>query len=161
MEYKRVGNSAGFITVESDYRQAILNVTDTVDDSSVVITATVNGKSANATIAFIPQIADVAVTAQKTNAPADNVSENILQAKVTDAKGKVVPHASVTWSQASGSSATVTSPLTVITDGNGIATLKLVDSAIETVSATARAGDKQDTVYCRRSEHGECQYENR
>lgn len=125
--------------------EALLSVTDTIADSSVVITATANGKSAEATIAFIPQIADVAVTVQKNNAPADNTTENILQAKLTDAKGQGVAHASVEWSLASGSSATATSPLTVTTDGNGMATLKIVDSAIETVSATARAGNKEDT----------------
>ncbi|MCP2006255.1 UNVERIFIED_ORG: adhesin/invasin [Buttiauxella agrestis ATCC 33320] len=126
--------------------EALLSVTDTVADTSVVITATANGKSAQATIAFIPQIAAVAVTVQTNNAPADNAAENVLQAKLTDAKGQVVPHASVTWSIASGSTATATSPLTVTTDGNGMVTLRLVDSAIETVSATARSGTKEDTA---------------
>ncbi|WP_330985363.1 MULTISPECIES: Ig-like domain-containing protein [Enterobacterales] len=125
--------------------EALLSVTDLVAESNVVITATANGKSAQATISFIPQIAAVTVTVQTNNAAADNASENILQATLTDAKGQVVPNASVTWSIASGSSATATSPLTVTTDGNGIAILKLVDSAVETVTATAHAEAKEDT----------------
>jgi len=107
---------------------------------SVRLSASVNGKTESVNSVFSAQpVSAVAMKMTTNNSPADGVTANIAQALITNASNQPMAGISVTWSLGLGN-ATATTPLTVTTDSNGIATLSLTDPTPQSVKVTASAG---------------------
>ncbi|WP_312228410.1 Ig-like domain-containing protein [Pseudescherichia sp.] len=124
---------------------ATLTLTDKVAESQAV-TATADGVSGQTQAVFNAvsvSAIDVSVTAN--NVPADGASTNGVRAVVTDSKGNPMPGVDLTWSLGS-SHASATTPLSVTTDANGVATLSLTDTVAETVTVNASAGGQQGSA---------------
>ena len=120
---------------------ATLHFTDTIAES-VNLRANANNQSGKTIATFINvPVGNVAVSMLKNNSAANGSTENISQARVIDSNGNPMKNTSVTWSFISGS-AKATSSKTVITDANGIATLKFSDRVAENVLVAAKAGEK-------------------
>lgn len=122
--------------------QASVHFTNT-QAGAVKLTATAAGKTETVSSAF--QSAGVSVlkvTMSKNNAPADGISTNVAQAQAVDDRGNILAGKSVTWSLGSGS-AVATTPMTTLTDQNGIATLTLTDKVAESQAVTASADGVQ------------------
>ena len=108
----------------------------------VKLSATAGGKTESVNSAFINQaISNVTVSMNNNNAPADGNTANVAQAVVTESNGQPMVGVSVTWSLGVGSAKPV-SPLTVITNSSGIATLNLTDTVAQDIHVAASAGDK-------------------
>ncbi len=124
---------------------ATLTLTDKVAESQAV-TASADGVSGQTQAVFSAvAVSGLNVTVTANNAPADSSSTNAVQAVVTDAQGNPMSGVSLTWSLGS-SHASATTPLSVTTDANGIASLSLTDTVAETVTVNASAGGQQGSA---------------
>nr|WP_050764978.1 inverse autotransporter beta-barrel domain-containing protein [Citrobacter youngae] len=123
-----------------------VSLTDPVAEPVHVIASSA-GLTNTTSVTFVPvPVGDVAVTMTTDNSPADNETNNIAQAKVTDAKGQPMADVSVTWAITGSTTASTSSAETVTTDASGIATLKLKDSVPESVTVTANAGGQSGST---------------
>lgn len=124
---------------------ATLSLTDTVAET-VTVNASAGGQQGSASVTFIQvDVKGIDVSVIKNNAPNDGSSTNAVQAVVTDSKGNLMSGVTVTWRLGS-SHASATTPLTVTTDANGVATLTLTDTVAETVPVNASAGGQEGSV---------------
>ena len=78
-----------------------------------------------------------AILATVDNSVADNSSENIVSATITDAGGNPLANTLVTFSMSGSATPAQSSSLTARTDNNGKVTLSLIDSIAEVVTVTA------------------------
>ncbi len=127
--------------ITDDNGNATLNLVDSTAET-VSLTASAGGKigQADAIFAAVP-VDTITVTMSNNHSPADGSTANVAQALVEDAEGHAMQGVSLTWRLDNGS-ATTTTPLTVTTDANGVATLSLTDSTAESVTVIADAGGK-------------------
>ncbi|MGV2814566.1 inverse autotransporter beta domain-containing protein, partial [Enterobacter cancerogenus] len=131
--------------VTDAHGQATVHFTGTVT-GKVNLTATASGKSQSVTSMFSSTpVSNVAVSVTTNNVPADGTTTDTAQAKVTSAAGKPLAGVSVTWSVTKGG-AKASTPLTVTTDANGVATVSLTDTTVEGNTVTASAGGKTGTA---------------
>lgn len=83
------------------------------------------------------------VTVPTNNQPADGSATNQAQALVTDANNQPLANVALVWTITGSTTASATTPLSVTTNSNGIATLNLTDTMVESVTVTATAGGKR------------------
>ncbi|MBO9573804.1 MAG: Ig-like domain-containing protein, partial [Chitinophagaceae bacterium] len=111
---------------------------------TVAITATVNGtpitNGSPAEIEFVAGPPDLSnpltqIIIDANDADADGVAENVVRVHVVDANGNPVANQTVTFSYTGV--ATAGGPLTVTTDANGDAVLRLTSTTVGVVSVTA------------------------
>jgi adhesin/invasin len=124
---------------------AVLSVTDTVAET-VTATAKAGNIQGQATATFNPasvEVSAVTVTMPTNNQIADGSATNQAQALVTDANNQPLANVQVTWSITGSATVNATTPLSVTTDSNGVATLRFTDTVGENVTVTAMAGGKQ------------------
>ena len=108
---------------------------------TVTLTATVGGKTASQTIVFTAgEVASVKVSVVRDKAAADGISQNIVQAKITDASNNPVAGATVNWSQDGSAVVGTGTP----TNAQGESTVTLTDSKAETVNLTATVNGQHD-----------------
>lgn len=129
---------------------AVLSVTDTVAET-VTATAKAGNIQGQATATFNPasvEVSAVTVTMPTNNQIADGSATNQAQALVTDANNQPLANVALVWTITGSATASATTPLSVTTNSNGIATLNLTDTVVESVTVTATAGGKrgQDTA---------------
>lgn len=136
-----VMDSAATVTTDAN-GIALLSLKDTVAET-VSVKASAGGVTGSAPAVFssIP-VSNIAVSMTTNNSPADNGTNNVAQALVTDSNGQSMPNVSVTWAISNSSTANFSSAATVTTNASGIATVTLKDSAVEPVNLTASAGGK-------------------
>lgn len=124
---------------------ATLSVTDTVAES-VTATAKAGSAQGQATATFNPaavEVSSVTVTIPGNNQPANGSATNQAQALVTDVNNQPLANVQLVWSITGSATVNATTPLSVTTDSNGIATLRFTDTVGESVTVTATAGGKQ------------------
>lgn len=83
------------------------------------------------------------VTIPGNNQPANGSATNQAQALVTDVNNQPLANVQLVWSITGSATVNATTPLSVTTDSNGIATLRFTDTVGESVTVTATAGGKQ------------------
>jgi adhesin/invasin len=106
----------------------------------VQLTASAGNKTESVKSIFSVQSATaVAVTMTTNNVQADGTAVNVAKAVVTNANNQPLAGVSVTWSLGTGS-AIATTPLTVTTDSNGVATISLSDTIAQDVTVSASSG---------------------
>ncbi|WP_312213382.1 Ig-like domain-containing protein [Pseudescherichia sp.] len=124
---------------------ATFSLTDTVAET-VTVNASAGGQQSSASVTFVQaDVKGIDVSVVTNNAPNDGSSTNAVKAIVTDSKGNLMSGVSLTWSLGS-SHASATTPLTVTTDVNGVASLSLTDTVAETVQVKASAGGQEGSV---------------
>ncbi|WP_223240296.1 MULTISPECIES: beta strand repeat-containing protein [Citrobacter] len=128
----------------------VLSVTDTVAET-VTATAKAGNIQGQATATFSPasvEVSTVTVTMPTNNQVADGSATNQAQALVTDANNQPLANVALVWTITGSTTASATTPLSVTTNSNGIATQSLTDTVVESVTVTATAGGKrgQDTA---------------
>ncbi|ECD9419849.1 TPA: Ig-like domain-containing protein [Salmonella enterica] len=124
---------------------ATLSVTDTVAES-VTATAKAGSAQGQATATFNPaavEVSSVTVTIPGNNQPANGSATNQAQALVTDVNNQPLANVQLVWSITGSATVNATTPLSVTTDSNGIATLSFTDTVGESVTVTATAGGKR------------------
>ena len=127
---------------------ATVHIKDSVAEP-VSVTASAGTLTGTAQVTFSAiAVNAVTVTMEKDNAVADGAQINTARALVTDANGKPLAHTEVNW-EIGGSGASATTPLTLQTNENGIATLSVNDrngDKGEVVPLIAHAGGQQGQV---------------
>ncbi|CAM3762434.1 MAG TPA: invasin/intimin [Salmonella bongori] len=124
---------------------ATLSITDTVAES-VTATAKAGNVQGQAAATFNPaavEVSSVTVTVPTNNQPADGSATNQAQALVTDANNQPLANVQLVWALTGSATVNATTPLSVTTDNNGIATLGFTDTVGENVTVTATAGGKR------------------
>ncbi|EBA2749262.1 invasin/intimin [Salmonella enterica subsp. salamae] len=124
---------------------ATLSLSDSVAES-VNVNASANGAQGQATATFNPaavEVSSVTVTIPGNNQPANGSATNQAQALVTDVNNQPLANVQLVWSITGSATVNATTPLSVTTDSNGIATLRFTDTVGESVTVTATAGGKQ------------------
>lgn len=112
----------------------------------VKLSVTADSKTESVNSVFSAQpVNAVAVTMTTNNSAANGTTANVAQALITNSSNQPMAGISVTWSLGTGS-ASATTPLTVTTDGNGIAKLSLIDSSAESITVTANAGGQNGST---------------
>ncbi|WP_415838468.1 Ig-like domain-containing protein [Rahnella bruchi] len=115
---------------------------------NATVTASVNGKTASSPdIAFVADAATAKIstlTADKTAAVVAGIDTVTLQATVLDATNHPVPNITVTWS--SDNAAGVITPVSGVTDVNGVASATLTSTLAQNTVVTASAGSSQKTL---------------
>ncbi|MEG1247742.1 MAG: invasin domain 3-containing protein [Citrobacter sp.] len=143
-----VGATGGTITDTTDSNgQLTLQATDITAESITASAAVNNGSPAqtqSSVFALYPVLTPANLTITSDTAPADGLTTNAVQAKVTDLKGNPLSGQTVTFDLTSPSGqAAGTSTLTPVTDASGIATLTLTDKTMETSTVKATVGTGQ------------------
>lgn len=144
---KKDGNGVviGTITVVTDANgDAVVGVTSN-DPGEMFITATINGSpvtnNSPVKISFRPAIDFnnplTAITVVKDSANADNAAVNIVKVHLVDMAGNIVTNVQVDFSMPSGT-ATIITPMPVVTDANGDAIISLTSGTVNEVSITAK-----------------------
>lgn len=139
-------DAVGALTVTTDANGlAVLELTSTVANI-VEITASFGGgtsitNGSPASVEFVPDTPDITVPTTRleivtTGVVADGVSTNSVKAVITDANGNPAANQSVTFQIASGDG-TFTTPVTVITDASGEASVSLSSNTVGTVGIIA------------------------
>ena len=128
---------------------ATLSLTDTAAES-VSLTASAGGKTGNTTAVFVASKA--AVITMSSGGGRGNVADpGIALATVTDINNKPVSGARIKWSlqPGSGNDVVCTTPVDVVTDAMGVASIKCHTTSINVfnfqVTATVNSGDTQDS----------------
>ncbi|WP_114765727.1 Ig-like domain-containing protein [Vibrio rhodolitus] len=109
------------------------------------ITAAHNGKSKTVDVTFIADSATADITVNSTmvattdNAIADNVATNMVTVKLMDANSNPVPNETVTFA---GSGVNFTTPTSVTTDVNGVATVSMTSTKAQAHTITAEHNGK-------------------
>ncbi|HGY4723553.1 TPA: beta strand repeat-containing protein, partial [Citrobacter amalonaticus] len=132
------------VTTDANGR-VILTATDvtaeTITVSAKTSASTQAAQTATSTFVVYPVLTPANLTITSDTAPADGVTTNAVQAKVTDLKGNPLSGQTVTFTVTSPSGqATGASTLTPVTDASGIATLTLTDRTMETATVKATVG---------------------
>ncbi|WP_415838467.1 Ig-like domain-containing protein [Rahnella bruchi] len=146
-----VNPSTGELSAVSTKTSAQGVATVTLSSLSVgksTVTASVNGKTASSPdIAFVADAATAKIstlTADKTAAVVAGIDTVTLQATVLDATNHPVPNITVTWS--SDNAAGVITPVSGVTDVNGVASATLTSTLAQNTVVTASAGSSQKTL---------------
>lgn len=124
---------------------ATLSITDTVAES-VTATAKAGNVQGQAAATFNPaavEVSSVTVTVPGNNQPSNGSATNQAQALVTDANNQPLANVQLVWALTGSATVNATTPLSVTTDNNGIATLRFTDTVGESVTVTATAGGKR------------------
>lgn len=137
-------STAQAVTTDSS-GQVVLTATnvtaESVSVSAKVSTSTQAAQTAASAFVAYPVLTPANLTITSDTAPADGVTTNAVQAKVTDLKGNPLSGKTVTFTVTSPSGqAAGTSTLTPVTDASGIATLTLTDRTMETAAVKATVG---------------------
>ena len=123
---------------------ATVNLTDTVAESGVTVTAAAGDAKGSTTTTFKGIQQNIVVAMTTDNSPADGVTPNVANATVTDSNGKPLANVTVNWT-ADGNAKLAAN--TSVTDGNGIATVNLTDTVAESgLTVTAAAGDAKGST---------------
>ncbi|STQ59132.1 Ig-like domain-containing protein [Pseudescherichia vulneris] len=115
---------------------ATVNLTDTVAESGLTVTATAGDASGTTTTTFVGIQQNIAVVMTTDNSPADGTTPNVARATVTDSSGKPLSNVTVNWATTGSAKLAAASS---VTDGSGVATVNLTDTVAEsgvTVTAT-------------------------
>lgn len=124
---------------------ATLSITDTVAES-VTATAKAGNVQGQAAATFNPaavEVSAVTVTVPTNNQPANGSATNQAQARVTDANNQPLANVQLVWALTGSATVNATTPLSVTTDNNGIATVGFTDTVGENVTVSATAGGKR------------------
>ncbi|WP_336854496.1 Ig-like domain-containing protein [Pseudescherichia vulneris] len=114
---------------------AKVSLTDTVPESGLTVTATVGEAKGTTQISFTELQQDVTVTMKVNNSVADGKAENIARVLVLK-DNRPLANAPVTWSKDS-SNAKFMASVNGVTDNNGIATIAMTDTTVETFNVIA------------------------
>lgn len=128
-------NGVVTFTVKDTIVEGPLTYTATDETDGVTVTQTVQ-----VTFTAIPDPSASTVTADPTTVVADAVATATITVTVAKAGGARIPGLSVSMAANGGNSSTI-SPVAATTDGSGVATFTVSDSAPEGVTYTATAGD--------------------
>lgn len=121
---------------------ALLRLKDNVAET-VSVTANAGGSTGTTQAVFSATPVNLVTVSMTTNnSPADNTTNNVAQALITNSNGQPMPNVSVTWTISDSKTASLSSAATVTTNASGIAVVTLKDSIKESVNLTASAGGK-------------------
>ncbi|WP_202906382.1 beta strand repeat-containing protein, partial [Morganella psychrotolerans] len=126
--------------------EVVFDLTNTLTGATAVI-AKVNSISATKNVMFTAdsstgEILSNNMTVVVDNSPANGTSQNQVKAIVTDAKGNLVPYASVTFTTDNGASP---ASLSLLTDEQGAVLFNLTNTLATPVSVTAQVNANQMT----------------
>ena len=117
---------------------ATVNLTDTVAESGLTVTATAGEATGTTTTTFVGIQQNIAVVMTTDNSPADGTTPNVAHATVTDGNGKPLSNVTVNWTT-TGSAKLAAA--TSVTDGSGVATVNLTDTVAESGLTVTAATD--------------------
>jgi len=131
-------------TVTDGSGVATVNLTDTVAESGVTVTATTDNAKGSTTTTFKSALDKITVTTTTDNSPADGMSTDVVNALVTDSNGKALPNVTVNWATTGSAKLAAASS---VTDSAGNATVSLTDTTPETgLTVTATVGEAKGTT---------------
>ncbi|WP_313111900.1 Ig-like domain-containing protein [Pseudescherichia sp.] len=123
---------------------ATVNLTDTVAESGVTVTATTDNAKGSTTTTFKSALDKITVTTTTDNSPADGMSTDVVNALVTDSNGKALPNVTVNWATTGSAKLAAASS---VTDSAGNATVSLTDTTPESgLTVTATVGEAKGTT---------------
>ena len=123
---------------------ATVNLTDTVAESNLTVTATAGDAKGSTTTTFKAVLDNITVTTTTDNSPADGMSTDVVNALVTDSNGKALPNVTVNWATTGSAKLAAASS---VTDSAGNATVSLTDTVPESgLTVTATVGEAKGTT---------------
>ena len=123
---------------------ATVNLTDTVAESNLTVTATAGDAKGSTTTTFKAVLDTLTVTTTTDNSPADGMSTDVVNALVTDSNGKALPNVTVNWATTGSAKLAAASS---VTDSAGNATVSLTDTVPESgLTVTATVGEAKGTT---------------
>jgi len=123
---------------------ATVNLTDSVAESDLTVTATAGDAKGTTTTSFKALLDNIAVTTTTDNSPADGMSTDVVNALVTDGSGKALKGVTVNWTTTGSAKLAAASS---VTDANGYATVSLTDTVAESgLTVTATEGEAKGTT---------------
>ncbi|WP_313573157.1 Ig-like domain-containing protein [Pseudescherichia sp.] len=137
VNWSTTGNAklAASSSVTDSTGHAEVSLTDTTPETGLTVTATVGEAKGTTQVTFTQLEQTVNVTMKVNNVVADGKAENIARVLVLK-DNRPVANAPVVWSKDS-SNAKFISSVNVITDSNGIATISMTDTTVETFNVVA------------------------
>ncbi|WP_286140693.1 inverse autotransporter beta domain-containing protein [Escherichia sp. ESNIH1] len=131
-------------TVTDSSGIATVNLTDTVAESGLTVTAAAGDAKGSTTTTFKSVLDKITVTTTTDNSPADGMSTDVVNALVTDSNGKALPNVTVNWATTGSAKLAAASS---VTDSAGNATVSLTDTTPETgLTVTATVGEAKGTT---------------
>lgn len=123
---------------------ATVNLTDTVAESNLTVTATAGDAKGSTTTTFMAVLDNITVTTTTDNSPADGMSTDVVNALVTDSNGKALPNVTVNWATTGSAKLAAASS---VTDSAGNAKVSLTDTVSESgLTVTATVGEAKGTT---------------
>jgi len=137
VNWSTTGNAklAAASSVTDSTGHAEVSLTDTTPETGLTVTATVGEAKGTTQVTFTELQQTVNVTMKVNNVVADGKAENIARVLVLN-DNRPVANAPVVWSKDS-SNAKFVSSVNGITDSNGIATISMTDTTVETFNVVA------------------------
>ncbi|WP_312670890.1 Ig-like domain-containing protein [Pseudescherichia sp.] len=146
VNWTTTGNAklAATSTVTDGSGIATVNLTDTVAESGLTVTAAAGDAKGSTTTTFKSVLDKITVTTTTDNSPADGMSTDVVNALVTDSNGKALPNVTVNWATTGSAKLAAASS---VTDSAGNATVSLTDTTPESgLTVTASVGEAKGTT---------------